>query len=267
MQDSINTQQPDMPVSEEIEAVMSLLSGEPEKAETPAPEKDETPEAVTAEPEKEEVAAEDAPEKAEDGNDAPEKDAIDYGMQVPITGGEPVTLGELKDLYQNQQAAKLELIERENTMFRAVEQSSELLNYVAQLPPQVVQAAQANIANEHRKQAGILSEILPEVRTDAGVKAVRDALLELGAEYNLQPHDIDQIKNAVTIKMMHDFARLKAGIKAAKENVKPLRSTDPKPVAGVVKPTSELQQLTAQAKRTRNPQDEANAVAALLRSA
>lgn len=257
MQDSnIQTQQPDMPVSEEIEAVMSLLSGEPEKAETPAPEKDETPEEVTAEP-----------EKAEDGNDAPEKDAIDYGMQVPITGGEPVTLGELKDLYQNQQAAKLELIERENTMFRAVEQSSELLNYVAQLPPQVVQAAQANIANEHRKQAGILSEILPEVRTDAGVKAVRDALLELGAEYNLQPHDIDQIKNAVTIKMMHDFARLKAGIKAAKENVKPLRSTDPKPVAGVTKPTSELQQLSAKAKQTRNPQDEAAAVAALLRSA
>ena len=257
MQDSINTQQPDMPVSEELEAVMSLLAGEPEKAETPAPEKDETPEEVTAEPEKEEVAAE----------DAPEKDAIDYGMQVPITGGEPVTLGELKDLYQNQQAAKLELIERENTMFRAVEQSSELLNYVAQLPPQVVQAAQTNIANEHRKQAGILSEILPEVRTDAGVKAVRDALLELGAEYNLKPHDIDQIKNAVTIKMMHDFSRLKAGIKAAKDNVKPLRDTNPKPVQGRATPTSELSQLTAQAKRTRNPQDEANAVAALLRSA
>jgi hypothetical protein len=66
--------------------------------------------------------------------------------------------------------------------------------------------------------------------------------------------------------MMHDFARLKQSIRAAKDNVKPLRSAEPKPVAGITKPTSELQQLTAKAKQTRNVQDEANAVAALLRS-
>ena len=256
MQDSINTQQPDMPVTEELSAVMSLLSGEPEKAETPAPEKDETPEAVTAEP-----------EKAEDGNDAPEKDAIDYGMQVPITGGEPVTLGELKDLYQNQNAAKLELIERENSVLRQLEKSSMLLQYVDQLPDHIKQAAQQQAVVDYQQQMSILMDTIPEARTPEGAQAMRAAIYGLAAEYGVARRDVDQIKNAVTIKMMHDFARLKAGIKAAKDNVKPLRSTDPKAAQGVVKPTSELQQLTAQAKRTRNPQDEAAAVAALLRSA
>ena len=256
MQDSINTQQPDMPVTEELEAVMSLLAGEPEKAETPAPEKDETPEEVTAEA-----------EKPEDGNDAPEKDAIDYGMQVPITGGEPVTLGELKDLYQNQQAAKLELIERENSVLRQLEKSSMLLQYVDQLPDHIKQAAQQQAVVDYQAQMSILMDTIPEARTPEGAQAMRTAIYGLAAEYGVPRRDVDQIKNAVTIKMMHDFARLKAGIKAAKDNVKPLRSTDPKPVQGRATPTSELSQLTAQAKRTRNPQDEANAVAALLRSA
>ena len=258
MQDSINTQQPDMPVSEELEAVMSLLAGEPEKAETPVPEKAETPaDEVTAEPEKEEVAAE----------DAPEKDAIDYGMQVPITGGEPVTLGELKDLYQNQNAAKLELIERENSVLRQLEKSSMLLQYVDQLPDHIKQAAQQQAVVDYQAQMSILMDTIPEARTPEGAQAMRTAIYGLAAEYGVARRDVDQIKNAVTIKVMHDFARLKAGIKAAKDNVKPLRSTDPKPVQGRATPTSELSQLTAQAKRTRNPQDEANAVAALLRSA
>jgi hypothetical protein len=248
-----NTQQEVL--SDELIEVMGLLA--PEKAEVPAePEKAE-PEGEEPPPEKEEATAE---EQAEDAK-------LDYGMKVPMTDGEPVTLGELKDAYQSRQAAMLELTGRENDILRETEKAQMLLAYVADLPPHIRDAAKANAVADYQREMQLLVTIVPESKTPEGVNAMRTAIYGLAAEYGVPKRDIDQVKHAVTIKMMYDFARLKQSIRAAKDNVKPLRSADPKAAVGISKPTSELQRLTAQAQRSRNPQDEAAAVAALLRSA
>jgi hypothetical protein len=240
---------------DEIEAVAGLLMGKPEKAEeTTAPEKDEAGDTNA-----------DTPEKVEGSEaEAPEKDGLDYGMKVPITGGDPVTLGDLKDAYQNQKTAQLELIERENSVLRDREQANMLLSYVADLPEHIKQAAAQQAVVDYRQQMAILTEAIPEARTPEGAAHMKDVIYALTAEYGVARRDVDQIKNAVTVKMLYDFARLRADIRAAKANVKPLRSAEVKGQSA--KTESETQQLISKAKQTRNSQDEASAVAALLRS-
>jgi hypothetical protein len=241
--------------TDETEAVSSLLSGEPEKAKPEAPEKDHAEGEEAAEPEKEPAAA-----------DEPEKDEVDYGMKVPITGGEPVTLGELKDLYQGRHAAQLELIERENGVLREMEKSAMLLQYVHDLPEHVREAASQQAVADYQREMQTLVSIVPELKTEEGSRAVKDAIYSLAAEYGVQRRDIDQIKHAVTVKMLYDFARLRGDIRAAKANVKPLRSTEPAGKRPSSSHQPEAQQLAARAKQTRNSGDELAAIESLLRS-
>lgn len=254
MQDS-NTQTPSQSDLDEIAGVEALLSGEPEKAPEPVAQEAANPEAA-------------APEKEEGDGNAPEKEQIDYELLVPITGGEPVKLGELKDAWQNQQSTKLELIERENAVVREREQANLLLSYIDQLPPHVVEAAKERAVVDFQRELAILHEAIPEARTPEGAKAMKESIYRLADEYGVPKQAIDQIKNAVTVKMMYDFARLKDSIKAAKANVKPLRSESANGRPGVpASSKSDIQGKIDRAKQTRNSADETAAVDALLRSA
>jgi small-conductance mechanosensitive channel len=235
------------PSTDEIEQITSLLSGEePEKA----------PEA--AEPEKEEEAA---------TEEAAEESALDYGMEVPMTNGEKVTLGKLKDAWQARDTAMLEMTERENSVLRETEKAVQLLQYVEQLPPELRAQAAKQADLDYQREMKTLATILPEATKPEGAAEIREGLYALADEYGLPRGSVDQIKSAVTIKMMWDFARLKASIKAAKANVKPLRADSPKAVAGVPASKSDLQAAIDKAKHSRNTQDEAKAIDALLRSA
>jgi len=250
------TQLPDMPVDDELQQIMGLLSGEPEKAE------------VTAEPEKVEPAGDEPPPEKEEATaeEQAEEAKLDYGMKVPITGSEPVTLGELKDAWQNRQTAMLEITDRENAVLRETEKAQTLLSYIDQLPPHIADAAKAQAATDYQREMQALVTILPEAKTTEGIRHIRDGLYALAEEYGLSKRDVDGVKHAVTIKMMHDFARLKQSIREAKQNVKPLRSDTPKAAQASIN-TNATQALIAKAKQSRNVSDEVAAIDALLRSA
>jgi hypothetical protein len=251
MPDSIEMiEQPVAVVSSDEDQIIALLNGEPEKVEP-------VTEGVGV-PEKEQDATKPATE--------PEKavDTLDYGLKVPITGGEPVTLGELKDAYQSKQAAMLELTERENGVLRKMDEATLLMSYVQDLPPHVAEAAKAQAVQDYQREMQTLVNILPEVKTPEGAQAMKSALYELAAEYGLKKHDVDQVKNAVTLKMMYDYARLKASVRQAKEAVKPLRSASPTP--GKANISSDATQLAIEkAKRSGSAGDKDAAIALLLR--
>lgn len=249
-----------MQESTENEQIASLLAGEPEpnKAEIPA----EDPE-TAGEPESPEKGQEEAPATEE----AAEESALDYGLEVPMTNGEKVTLGTLKDAWQARDAAMLELTERENSVLRETEKAVTLLQYVEQLPPELRAQAAKQADLDYQREMKTLATILPEATRPEGAAAVRESLYGLAEEYGLDRRSVDGIKSAVTIKMMYDFARLKASIKAAKANVKPLRSDTPRAVSAVPASKTELQAAIDKARQTRSSRDEADAVAALLRSA
>lgn len=248
MQD-LNIQTPSVE-TDELAAVSALLSGEEpaQSGDAHVPESADTPET-------EQVEAE------------PERADIDYGMKVPISGGDPVTLGELKDAWQSQQTAKLELIERENAIMREREQANLLLSYIEDLPPQVVEAAKSKAVHDYQQQLAILHEAVPESRTPEGSKLMKEAIYRLADEYSVPHQAIDQVKDAVTIKMMYDFARLKDAVKAAKSNVKPLRADQPKAAAAAKPNLSDTQRAIERARQTGSKQDAAAAVEQLIRSA
>jgi len=253
MQES-NTQ----PITDETEAIAALLSpsAEPEKAEaTPEPEKEQAGADPAAEPEKDEPAAEVEPEKA-----------IDYGMKIPITGAEPVTLGELKDLWQNQAQAKLDLIEERNEFVRTKVQSEILINFMESLPPQMIQLAQQRAAESYQKQMQNLADRVPEVKQQAGLDALRQDLVSLAKEYAAPPEEVGSVQFAWAIHMMRDLARYKQAIKDAKATVRPIRSETPRAAQAVPQQTNPIQKAIDRAKQSRNSSDEAAAVDAILRS-
>jgi hypothetical protein len=86
----------------------------------------------------------------------------------------------------------------------------------------------------------------------------------LAAEYGVPQRTIDSISDAVTIKMMHDYAKLKAAVKAAKADVKPLRSDSPKAQRTSATPISAQDKLMQQAK-IGSQSDKLAAISALIR--
>jgi hypothetical protein len=248
----LETQTPDIealinanPV-DELQQISDLLEGkEPEKAQ----------DADT--PEKEEVTSE-QPEVAE-------KAELDYGLEVPMTDGTKVTLGELKDHFQNHSAALLDLSDRTNALAKDKAEVETFFQYLDQYPPEMLERAKAQAQKDYATQTELLRELLPESRTPAGQKEIKLAIYKLGEDYGLKREAIDGVRDAVTIQMMHDFAKLRASIREAKANVKPLRSASPNGTHAANQ--SDVQTLTAKAKQTRSGTDEARAVDALLRRA
>jgi hypothetical protein len=208
--------------------------------------------------------------QAEMPNDAPkeaERPGIDYEVEIPMADGEKVKLGALKDFYQGQATAKLELIERENQVLKVKEEAEYLLSYIEQLPPEVRARAEQQAVYDYQREMKLLKDAIPEVQTKEGGARVKESIYALAKEYGIDPHRIDQIKDHVTVKVLYDFARLKASIKEAKANVKPLRSPDARPTQASKQTPNELQAKIARAKQTRNSVDEVQAIDALLRSA
>ena len=192
---------------DEIEQISALLRGD--TGESPAVE--------AASPEKEPEAAQ-----------QPEKAAIDYELKVPIAGGDPVTLGALKDAYQAQATHKMDLIDRENKLMAASEQTKLLMSYIREMPPHVLEAAKMEAATDYQREMSTLQEFIPEMRTEHGARQVKSALYGLADEYGVPHRTVDSISDAVTIKMMHDYATLKQAVKEARMTVKPLRSDPPR---------------------------------------
>lgn len=235
-----------------VDAVSALLMGQDE----PAPEQETEP--------VQEQAAE--PEKAEEGStDEPEKVEIDYGMKVPITGGEPVTLGELKDAWQNKQAALLEVQDRENAILRKSQDIEQLMSFMDQLPPGAVELAKQRREAMYAQELPKLAAAIPGINTAEGAREVVSIMAEAAKDYGISEDELRMVMDSRYIKWMYDAARQAKAIREAKQNVKPLRSDQPK--AQSAAKSSEIELLTAKAKRSRNTVDEARAVDALLRSA
>jgi hypothetical protein len=255
----LQTQPAPETTASQVDQISSLLSGKnlPEKAgSAAAPEKDEGGAEKLTVSEPEGAAAEGVPS---------EPDHLDYGMRVPISGGEPVTLGELKDAYQGRQKSLLELQERENTVMLETERSKELLRYVSDLPPHIQEAAKAEAMQDNQREMEKLVRVLPEAGTKEGIIGLRKAVYSLAQEYGVSPDQVNRVRDATTIKMMFDFARLRASIKDAKANVRPIRGEQPKAHQTSVV-VNKTQTLIDKAKRSRNAGDQQAAIQALLGS-
>ena len=178
-----------------------------------------------------------------------------------MTDGSKVPLGELKDHYQSYQAKLGELISRENETVKQRNEVNDLLGYVQNLPPELVAQVKQQQQHYMEREHSRMLDAIPEFKDATQFKVAKDAIFALGDEYGVT--DVFQnVSNHRVIKMLHDFARLKQGIAAARAGVKPVRAPDPKSTKP--KPTSTLDAVTAKAKQTGAKADQIAAVNLLL---
>lgn len=204
----------------------------------------------------------DEPEKAEEVSaEEPEKDELDYGMKVPITGGEPVTLGELKDAWQNKQAALQEIQDRENTVLRKSQDIEQLLSFVEQLPAGALETAQQRRQQMYQAEMQKLTTAIPALATAEGAREVVATLAEVAKDYGISEAELKMVMDSRYIKWMYDAARQAKAVREARSNVKPLRAEQPK--AQSTSKTSEIDVLMAKAK-SGGESDQLAAISALI---
>jgi len=258
--ESTNNELPE-PTESEIEQVEALLTGKPLKSQEKAPEtgQDDAPGGDAAAEEGEEAE----PDAEGDEGEEPDTEAkAFYAQPVKLSDGSTMSVGELKDLAQGWNAKQVELIERENGVMKQRNELEEIVQYL-QLPPEVRERIQHQQTEYLSQQHNQMLAAIPEFQDRAQFEKGRVAIFDLGTEYGV---DLSRVTDHRVVKMLHDFARLKVGIKAAKDNVKQIRTPEPK--AKHLPPKgrqSELNTAIDRAKQTGNAGDIDRAVGQLLK--
>ena len=244
--DDLLTETPTGGGGEVMDQVEDLLAGK----ELPSPEGGEA-----AEPTGDSETDEEAPEV-----EIP--DGVDYEQEVTMSDGSKLTLGALKDAYQNQQTQTLEIQERENAVMAQMAEMQELSQYT-QLPPDKVAMIRQRQEQYMAEQHGLMLTAIPAFKDQAVFAEAKKGIEGLAAEYGIQD-TVAKVTDHRVVKLLHDFATLRQGIRAAKDNVKPLRSSDPKAHS---KPAGKINAATAAAQlaaKTGSKGDQMAAIDALL---
>jgi hypothetical protein len=236
----------DLGQGDSVEDVAKLLQ-DPEGGQAAEPIGDDETE--------QEAAPEEAPEPEKD-------DGVDYSAEIPMSDGSKVNLGALKDAYQDSQAQTLAIQERENVVMSQMNELQEMSQYT-QLPPEKMQAIKQQQERYMNEQHGLMLEAIPEFKDQATFAEAKKGIEALATEYGISDA-VAQIADHKIVKLLNDFAKLRQGIKAAKDNVKPLRSKEPKSrnrAAGKVDATTAAAQ---QAAKTGSRSDQIRAINELL---
>jgi hypothetical protein len=201
--------------------------------------------------------------EAQDDTKAETQDGIDYSAEVPMSDGSKVTLGALKDAYQDSQRNVLQLQERENALMQKYDEVNQLSQHV-QLPPQALEAIRQQQQQYLQQQHQLMLQVMPELGDQAVFTATKEGIMSLAKEYGVVDI-VAGVSDHRVVKMLRDFANLRSSIRTAKENVKPLRSTEP---AGKNKPASQgnpAERAAARARSTNRHADRIEAISALLK--
>ena len=245
--------------AEQEAAVEALLSGvvpEPEKAPATPPGGDAAGESTEAN--------DDAGGETQQGEGEQETDdpGIDYAQEIPLANGEKLTLGALKDHYQESAQREVAMIERENAVMTQRQELEDMAQYL-NLPPEVKQQIAQQQIEHLRAQHGQMLAAIPEWKDQAAFEKGRLAIFDLGKEYGV---DLSRVSDAKVVKMLHDFGRLKAQIKGARAGLKQVKTSEPKAIQQQLNGKgTELSNAINRAKQTGNVADQTAAVDMLLR--
>lgn len=192
-----------------------------------------------------------------------EEEKIDYNKLIPLKTGEKVTLGALKDTFQEQAERLVEVQERELKISQKAKHAEEMAEWLNAIPEEYKQRAADEIKAEAEKEFAALTEAIPSWKDPDAFKAGKAEVFKLAEEYGLQEL-LSSVNDHRAILLMRDFAQLKAAVKNARANVKPLDKKKPK---SKPKPrdVSKTDKLADRAKQTGDRQDQIAAVGALLK--
>jgi hypothetical protein len=242
----------------DLEQVENLLNPQPK-----APEK-----APAAAPGGDPTAANEGEQDPDDGQETgdetgeQEAEGVDYAQEIPLSNGEKLTLGELKDHYQASAAREVDLIERENRVMQKYDEIQEMGQYM-NVPQEVRERIATQQVAYLSEQHGLMMQAIPEWKDQAAFEKGRLAIHDLGKEYGV---DLSKVSDHRVVKMLRDFSALKARIKGAKDTLKQVKAPEPKAIRQQPKTRStDLQTAVTTAQKTGNVADQLKAVDMLIK--
>lgn len=189
---------------------------------------------------------------------------VDYELEVPLTNGEKITVGKLKDAYQAQHKAQLELTERENALMGKQRDVEELLGLVKNVPPELKERVRQQQEHYLREQHRLMLDTIPEFKEPTSFEKARQDIFALADEYGVKDV-ISTVSDHRIVKMLHDYAKLRNNIRSVevKPAPKPAVHSKPKPAG---KATNNVDELVQKAKNSRNADVQLAAINELIGS-
>lgn len=201
-----------------------------------------------------------------------------FNVELPLGDErEPVTLGALKDKFT--EMARVDdsrtLLDEQRTDFenQMIRSRQELRSIVQMLgpnvPPQLMQAAEASFRQNLDSERDALRAAKPEWKDPETFRAAQDEMLETITPYGYSRQDLDFVMDHRLVKLVYDYGQLQKRFKAAQATAKEITGgkTFPGAKRGDAKRTTRKRQKQEilQRARTGNTQDKVQGVAALLR--
>lgn len=201
------------------------------------------------------VGAQPAGDAEEDGGEAPKKGAKPktfseaaealgmepkdlYALTLNTGDGEEVKIGDLKDAYQNRQAAEREtaeraaaLDERETALFQEQRLFAELGDDLAKhISPQKRQEMLTHLQEREARERQRLMQMMPELQDQATFEQFRDDVVGTLGKYGYKPHEIvvsDHRHLLVVRDLIRANKRIKSLLQLPKEGSKPPKASPP----------------------------------------
>lgn len=199
------------------------------------------------------------------------RDAAFYAQTVRMADGSDVSVGELKDAWSARAQAELAMQQRESEMAEHLVEMERVLKFFEAIPGVMkYRGAEHYEAMVRRESAGLL-EIYPAWRDEKARQADETEVLALAREYGREEAIRQELRNPsdrMVVKMLVDFARLRARVARAGAQLKAAQPTE-RPAARQVAVATVARQrdaLVARAKATGRQADQLRAVNALLGS-
>ena len=187
------------------------------------------------------------PQGAGEQAETPKPSQIDYETPVPMPNGEPVTIGALKDAYQQQEKRLLDVQKRESELLARHTELQEFASYVENLPPELVESVKAQQERHLREQHDLMLEALPEWRDADKLKAGRDRIVAMAQEYGIAEL-IKGVSDHRVVKFLNDVAELRELVAKGREKLATKAPEKPAGKAPETSGTAELERLKARAK-------------------
>jgi len=171
-----------------------------------------------------------------------------YEVAIPLGDGrEPVTLGQLKDNYQDAErlADERTALDDERSALsveamRTRDEISRIASYLPDVPPELMQAVQEQHREHLTQEYNALLNAVPEWKDKAQHLADREAMISHLQGYGFRPTDLDNVLDHRLLKYVRDNMQRDQRIAKAKESAV-LHKTAPKNP----KPASKAKQQSA----------------------
>ena len=141
-----------------------------------------------------------------------------YALTLNASGdGEPVTLGQLKDAYQERESAAVEITKRETALDEreaALQGEQRLWGQIGQtlsekLTPAQVQTLQKQMADREQAERRAMVQAIPEFADQAAFGQFRDDATKTLAAYGYSPQEMSIVDHR-QIVMLRDLMRMKS---------------------------------------------------------